>query len=75
MKGNYTQRLKASIEPQLHLHVPQQEGSYNSPRWSNADLDPVPPEKRTWGALDYWCEFLPVLLSMSGTDQDSLLVL
>jgi hypothetical protein len=28
-------------------------GQYGDPRWSNPDLDPIPPEKRTWGGLDY----------------------
>lgn len=53
MTKNYTQRLKARIEPQLHLRVPYESGGYNEPKWSNKDLDPVPPEKRTWGSLDY----------------------
>lgn len=47
--------LKAKIEPQLHLRVPFRTGIYsNFPRWSNPDLDPVPPEQRTWGGIDYW---------------------
>ncbi|KAJ3520076.1 hypothetical protein NM208_g13868 [Fusarium decemcellulare] len=32
-------------------------GSDSSQQWSNKDLDPVPPERRTWGPLDivgYW---------------------
>jgi hypothetical protein len=41
-------RLKARIEPHLYWRVPFQAGVYaNSPRWSNKDLDPIPPEKRT----------------------------
>jgi len=48
-------RLRARIEPQLHWRVPFEAGAYqNSPRWSNKDLDPVPPELRTWGGLEYW---------------------
>lgn len=44
--------LRANIEPQLHWRVPFEAGQYaNSPRWSNKDLDPIPPEKRTWGAM------------------------
>jgi NCS1 family nucleobase:cation symporter-1 len=48
-------KVKAKIEPQLHLRVPFRTGIYaNFPRWSNPDLDPVPPEDRTWGGIDYW---------------------
>jgi hypothetical protein len=61
--------LKARLAPHLHLRVPFESGKYGS-RWSNKgvscpsrhatqlmtvlDLDPVPPEQRTWGAVDYW---------------------
>jgi hypothetical protein len=45
-------RLRARIAPHLTLRVPFKAGMYeNSPRWSNKDLDPVPPELRTWGGL------------------------
>jgi hypothetical protein len=45
-------RWKANIEPQLHWRVPFEPGVYGtSPRWSNKDLDPIPPERRTWGGL------------------------
>jgi len=48
-------RAKAFIEPQLHWKVPQEQGEWaTDPRWSNKDLDPIPYEKRTWGAVDYW---------------------
>lgn len=33
MKGNISQHLKAKIEPQLHLRVPQGKGVYGSARW------------------------------------------
>lgn len=63
MAKNYTQRLKAKIKPQLHLRVPFEAGGYNEPKWSNKDLDPVPPEKRTWGSLDYWSYWSSDLLA------------
>jgi hypothetical protein len=45
-------RLRAKIAPHLTLRVPFKAGIYeNSPRWSNKDLDPIPPEQRTWGGL------------------------
>jgi hypothetical protein len=45
-------RLRAKIAPHLTLRVPFTAGIYeNSPRWSNKDLDPVPPEQRTWGGI------------------------
>jgi len=44
-------RIKARIEPQLHLQVPMEKGVYKDSRWSNPDLDPIKPEDRTWGAL------------------------
>lgn len=57
-------RLRARIEPHLHLRVPFKAGVYsNSPRWSNKDLDPVPPEKRTWGGLDYWAYWCSDMLA------------
>ncbi|MCJ1357775.1 MAG: hypothetical protein MMC33_007771 [Icmadophila ericetorum] len=57
-------KLKAKIEPQLHLRVPFTVGIYeNSPRWSNKDLDPVPPEMRTWTGLDYWAYWCSDMLA------------
>ncbi|KAK4096818.1 hypothetical protein N658DRAFT_479998 [Parathielavia hyrcaniae] len=57
-------RLKAKIEPHLHLRVPFQAGIYAKfPRWSNKDLDPVPPEKRTWGGGDYWAYWVSDMLA------------
>src|ERR1700722_5921417 len=45
-------RLRARIAPHLTLRVPFKAGIYeNSPRGSNKDLDPVPPELSTWGGL------------------------
>jgi cytosine/uracil/thiamine/allantoin permease len=56
--------LKAKIEPQLHLRVPFRTGIYsNFPRWSNPDLDPVPPEERTWGGIDYWAYWVSDMLA------------
>lgn len=47
--------LKGRILPHLHLHVPMKVGMYAAePKWSNPDLDPIAPELRVWGALDYW---------------------
>ncbi|PSN71867.1 hypothetical protein BS50DRAFT_483936 [Corynespora cassiicola Philippines] len=45
--------LKARLAPHFRLRVPFESGKYGS-RWSNKDIDPVPPEQRTWGALDFW---------------------
>ncbi|KAJ2895360.1 hypothetical protein MKZ38_006631 [Zalerion maritima] len=57
-------RLKARIEPHLHLHVPFKPGIYGStPRWSNRDLDPIPPEERTWGGADYWAYWCSDMLA------------
>jgi cytosine/uracil/thiamine/allantoin permease len=62
---NLGQRIKAKIEPQLHRRVPFQAGVYaNSPRWSNKDLDPIPPEKRTWGGFDYWAYWTSDMVSL-----------
>ncbi|KAK6332782.1 hypothetical protein TWF696_002805 [Orbilia brochopaga] len=56
-------KIKAKIGPHLHLQVPTNPGSYGTPRWSNPDLDPVPPEKRTWGASDYWAYWTSDMLA------------
>ncbi|KAK4939423.1 hypothetical protein LTR10_020320 [Elasticomyces elasticus] len=56
-------RIKARIEPQMHLQVPMEKGVYKDPRWSNPDLDPIKPEDRTWGALDYWAYWCSDLLA------------
>ena len=57
-------RLRARIAPHLTLRVPFQAGLYeNSPRWSNKDLDPVPPEKRTWGGMEYWAYWTSDMLA------------
>ncbi|KAF2500359.1 hypothetical protein BU16DRAFT_556829 [Lophium mytilinum] len=55
-------RLKAKVGPHLHLRVPFESGKYAS-RWSNRDLDPIPPEKRTWGAIDYWAYWTSDMLA------------
>lgn len=58
-------RLRARIEPHLHLRVPFEAGVYaNSPRWSNKDLDPIPVEKRTWGGVDYWAYWCSDMVSL-----------
>ena len=72
-------RLRARLDPHLHWQVPFEAGVYaNSPRWSNKDLDPVPIEKRTWTALDYWAYWTsdmvvpsptPISLKPSKSDQ------
>ncbi|KAK5273531.1 hypothetical protein LTR96_000131 [Exophiala xenobiotica] len=63
-------RIKAKIEPQLHWKVPMEKGVYKvadkyskDPRWSNPDLDPVKPEDRTWGAVDYWAYWTSDMLA------------
>ena len=59
-----TRRLRARIEPHLHWKVPFEAGMYaNSPRWSNKDLDPIPPERRTWGGVDYWAYWASDMVS------------
>ena len=60
MKGAYMQRLKAKIEPQLHAQVPREPGAS---RWSNKDLDPVPPERRTWTSRTYWNYWMSDMLA------------
>merc|ERR1711939_706804 len=55
--------IKAKIEPQLHWKVPMGKGVYKDPRWSNPDLDPVKPEDRTWGAVDYWAYWTSDMLA------------
>ncbi|KAF2107934.1 permease for cytosine/purines, uracil, thiamine, allantoin-domain-containing protein [Lophiotrema nucula] len=54
--------LKAKLRPHLHLRVPYESGKYGS-RWSNRDLDPIPPEERTWGAIDYWAYWCSDMLA------------
>ncbi|CAN9328979.1 unnamed protein product [Alternaria alternata] len=54
--------LKARLAPHLHLRVPFESGKYGS-RWSNKDLDPVPPQQRTWGGLDYWAYWCSDMLA------------
>ncbi|XP_014555162.1 hypothetical protein COCVIDRAFT_39083 [Bipolaris victoriae FI3] len=54
--------LKARLAPHLHLRVPFKSGKYGS-RWSNQDMDPIPPEQRTWGALDYWAYWCADMLA------------
>lgn len=55
-------RLKAKFGPHLHLRVPFESGKYGS-RWSNKDLDPIPPERRTWGGIDYWAYWCSDMLA------------
>ncbi|KAI0624099.1 FUI1 Cytosine-uracil-thiamine-allantoin permease [Pyrenophora tritici-repentis] len=54
--------LKAKLAPHLHRRVPFKSGKYGS-RWSNKDLDPVPPEERTWGGIDYWAYWCSDMLA------------
>ncbi|KAH7077933.1 permease for cytosine/purines, uracil, thiamine, allantoin-domain-containing protein [Paraphoma chrysanthemicola] len=54
--------LKARLAPHFHLRVPSESGKYGS-RWSNKDLDPVPPAQRTWGAIDYWAYWCSDMLA------------
>ncbi|PKS13150.1 hypothetical protein jhhlp_000492 [Lomentospora prolificans] len=58
------QRMRERLRPHLKLAVPFEAGIYaNSPRWSNKDLDPIPPEKQTWGAVDYWAYWVSDMLA------------
>ncbi|KAL8710024.1 MAG: hypothetical protein Q9220_005295 [cf. Caloplaca sp. 1 TL-2023] len=64
MASNFRSRVRAKLEPQLHLRVPFIAGAYgNSPKWSNKDLDPVPVNMRTWGGLDYWAYWTSDMLA------------
>ncbi|KAF2843294.1 hypothetical protein M501DRAFT_925827 [Patellaria atrata CBS 101060] len=56
-------RIKTKIAPHLTWQVPMVGGIYGNPRWSNRDLDPIPPEKRTWGAIDYWAYWCSDMLA------------
>ncbi|EPE02704.1 cytosine-purine permease [Ophiostoma piceae UAMH 11346] len=49
--SNWLERLKAALQ------VEQQPGTFAPGRWSNADLDPTPPEQQTWTTMNfifYW---------------------
>jgi cytosine/uracil/thiamine/allantoin permease len=47
----------------LHLiELPEEE---QGDRWSNADTLPVPPEKRTWGSLQYIELWFLVFMNLS----------
>ncbi|ORY17819.1 permease for cytosine/purines, uracil, thiamine, allantoin-domain-containing protein [Clohesyomyces aquaticus] len=54
--------LKARLRPHLRLTVPYESGKYGS-RWSNKDLDPVPPSMQTWGGIDYWAYWCSDMLA------------
>ncbi|KAL5118035.1 hypothetical protein ACEQ8H_004021 [Pleosporales sp. CAS-2024a] len=54
--------LKARLAPHLRLRVPSESGKYGS-RWSNKDLDPIVPARRTWGPMDYWMYWLSDMLA------------
>ncbi|KAF2672665.1 hypothetical protein BT63DRAFT_396391 [Microthyrium microscopicum] len=57
-------KLKAYVEPQLHLAVPFSAGAWgDDARWSNKDLDPITPEKQTWGPIDYWAYWCSDMLA------------
>ncbi|KAL6399909.1 hypothetical protein AUP68_17319 [Ilyonectria robusta] len=47
-------QVKERIKPHLSWTVPARHGIYEDSKWSNKDLDPIAPEDRTWGGLDYW---------------------
>ncbi|KAH8732311.1 permease for cytosine/purines, uracil, thiamine, allantoin-domain-containing protein [Phaeosphaeriaceae sp. PMI808] len=54
--------LKSKLAPHFRLRVPFESGKYGS-RWSNRDLDPIPPEQRTWGPIDYWAYWCSDMLA------------
>ncbi|KIV88983.1 hypothetical protein PV10_08607 [Exophiala mesophila] len=56
-------RIKAKVKPHLHWQVPMETGVYQDSRWSNPDLDPIKPEDRTWGAVDYWAYWTSDMLA------------
>ncbi|KAH8896944.1 NCS1 nucleoside transporter family [Thozetella sp. PMI_491] len=37
----------------LSLQIEPEPGTFAPGRWSNADLDPIPPEQRTWRTINY----------------------
>ncbi|KAF2473516.1 uncharacterized protein BDR25DRAFT_333038 [Lindgomyces ingoldianus] len=54
--------LKSRLSPHFRLRVPFESGKYGS-RWSNKDLDPIPPAERTWGGIDYWAYWCSDMLA------------
>jgi NCS1 family nucleobase:cation symporter-1 len=71
--------LKAKLAPHFRLRVPYASGKYGSrwsnkgklstlsnffeSQLTSLDLDPVPPEQRTWGAVDYWAYWCSDMLA------------
>lgn len=45
----------SGISQFLHVRPSRNPESYSDGHvWSNDDLDPTPPERRTWGAFNFW---------------------
>lgn len=71
--------LKARLAPHFRLRVPHESGKYGSRwsnrgkvwiscktdifKLTAIDLDPIPPEQRTWGAVDYWAYWCSDMLA------------
>ena len=45
--------MKAYLRPSAWALEPEPSTFAPSSRWSNKDMDPVPPEKRTWSTYNY----------------------
>ncbi|KAI0070432.1 cytosine-purine permease [Panus rudis PR-1116 ss-1] len=45
--------LSAYLKPSAWVLEPEESTFAPNSRWSNKDMDPVPPEKRTWSTLNY----------------------
>jgi nucleobase:cation symporter-1, NCS1 family len=50
-------KLPELKRPHLHVETPKSVFAQEGTRWTNVDLDPVPPGKRKWGVtsfIAYW---------------------
>ena len=50
--SNYTFSMKLKC-PRLHVTQPESAFAQGNARWTNLDLDPVPPHQRKWGVLSF----------------------
>ena len=46
----YSMKFK---RPRLHVSQPESAFAQGNARWTNLDLDPVPPHQRKWGVLSF----------------------
>lgn len=50
-------KLPTLRKPRLHVDQPKTAFAQGNSRWTNKDLDPVPPNRRKWGVtsfIAYW---------------------